>query len=110
MGELQPGAFLIQKDVRGKKTYGKEEGTQPPTHSLFPFDSAFRSEKRKSQLLSHVQLFATPWTVACQAPLSIMEWITIFFKLQTKILKGKMIFFLLMDAIMLDNTIIIEKI
>ena len=39
-----------------------------------------------------------------------MEWITIFFKLQTKILKGKMIFFLLMDAIMLDNTIIIEKI
>ena len=22
------------------------------------------------QLLSHVQLFATPWTVACQAPLS----------------------------------------
>ena len=41
---------------------------------------------------------------------SIMEWITIFFKLQTKILKGKMIFFLLMDAIMLDNTIIIEKI
>ena len=25
----------------------------------------------KSQLLSHVQLFATPWTVACQAPLSM---------------------------------------
>ena len=23
------------------------------------------------QLLSHVQLFATPWTVACQAPLSM---------------------------------------
>ena len=24
-----------------------------------------------AQLLSHVQLFATPWTVACQDPLSI---------------------------------------
>ena len=23
------------------------------------------------QLLSHVQLFVTPWTVACQAPLSM---------------------------------------
>ena len=23
------------------------------------------------KLLSHVQLFATPWTVACQAPLSM---------------------------------------
>ena len=28
-------------------------------------------EKRKCLLLSHVQLFATPWTVACQVPLSI---------------------------------------
>ena len=24
-----------------------------------------------AQLLSHVQLFETPWTIACQAPLSI---------------------------------------
>lgn len=47
MGELQPGAFLMQKEVKGKKTHVKEEGTQPPTHSLFSFDSAFRSEKRK---------------------------------------------------------------
>ena len=23
-----------------------------------------------AELLSHIQLFATPWTVACQAPLS----------------------------------------
>ena len=72
MREIQPGVVLMQKDVKGKKTYRKEEGTQPPTHSLFPFDSAFRSEKRKSQLLSHVHLFATPWTVACQAPLFIV--------------------------------------
>ena len=72
MGELQPGAFLMLKEVKGKKTYGKEEGTQPPTHSLFLVDSDFRSEKRKSQLLSHVHLFATPWVVACQAPLFIV--------------------------------------
>ena len=24
-----------------------------------------------AQLLSHVQLFATPWTITCQAPLSL---------------------------------------
>ena len=27
--------------------------------------------KVKVKLLSHVQLFATPWTVTCQAPLSV---------------------------------------
>jgi len=27
--------------------------------------------KKKKKLLSHVQLFETPWTVACQAPLSM---------------------------------------
>ena len=26
------------------------------------------------QSLNHVQLFETPWTVACQAPLSRQEW------------------------------------
>ena len=25
--------------------------------------------KKKAYMLNHVQLFATPWTVACQAPL-----------------------------------------
>ena len=36
----------------------------------------------RAQSLSHVQLFATPWTVGCQAPLSmgilqarILEWV-----------------------------------
>ena len=29
------------------------------------------SENVKGKLLSHVQLFATPWTVVCQAPLSM---------------------------------------
>ena len=31
---------------------------------------AKRKERKKVQLLSHVWLFVTPWTVACQAPLS----------------------------------------
>ena len=26
------------------------------------------------QLLSHIQLFETPWTIACQAPLSSISW------------------------------------
>ena len=26
----------------------------------------------RAQLLNHVQIFATPWTVACQAPLSMV--------------------------------------
>ena len=30
-----------------------------------------KSEKAKAKLLSHVQLFATPWTVAYQAPPSM---------------------------------------
>ena len=37
-------------------------------------------------MISHVRLFATPWTVACQAPLSmdilqarILEWVAISF-------------------------------
>ena len=28
----------------------------------------------RAQLLDHVQLFVTPWTVACQAPLSVQEY------------------------------------
>ena len=39
-----------------------------------------------AQLLSHVQLFATPWTIACQAPLSMgilqartLEWVVMPF-------------------------------
>ena len=37
-----------------------------PTTSLLSF-----KEKWKCELLSHVWLFVTPWTVACQAPLSM---------------------------------------
>ena len=31
----------------------------------------FREVERKRKLLGHVRLFVTPWTVACQAPLSM---------------------------------------
>ena len=44
-----------------------------------------KSEK-KVKWLSHVQLFVTPWTIACQAPLSmgilqarILDWVAISF-------------------------------
>ena len=33
--------------------------------------SPLPSKRVKVKLLSHVRLFATPWTVACQAPLSM---------------------------------------
>ena len=32
----------------------------------------FAKLKRKHPLLSHVQLFVTPWTATCQSPLSIV--------------------------------------
>ena len=43
-----------------------------------------KKERKKVKLLSRVQLFATPWTVACQAPLSmefsrVLEWLAIPF-------------------------------
>ena len=50
----------------------------PPTtpHALTLFIEVFSSVQFSSvQLLSCVQLFATPWTAACQAPLStINSW------------------------------------
>ena len=30
-----------------------------------------RKERKQRKSLSHVQLFVTPWTIACQAPLSM---------------------------------------
>ena len=49
-------------------------------------DDAFHGLDRKGMLsrFSHVQLFATPWTIACQTSLSmsilqarILEWVAI---------------------------------
>ena len=34
-------------------------------------DIYYEKVKLKVKLLSHVRLFATPWTVACRAPLSM---------------------------------------
>ena len=44
--------------------------TSSHTHSVFLF-LFFSVIKVKVKSLSHVWLFATPWTVACQAPLSM---------------------------------------
>ena len=44
----------------------------------------FKKQNKNKQVLNHVQLFATLWTVACQSPLSmgffqgrILEWVAI---------------------------------
>ena len=34
-------------------------------------DRRYMTQNRRAQLLSHVQLFATPWTAAHQTPLSV---------------------------------------
>ena len=39
--------------------------------SPFSQMALFQRQGAVAQLLSHVHLFATPWTVACQAPLSM---------------------------------------
>ena len=39
--------------------------------ALFPIATIWEGTQWKSKLFSHVQLFMTPWTVACQAPLSM---------------------------------------
>ena len=55
-----------------------------------PLDSNWilckKKERKKAKLLSRVQLFDTPWTVAYQDPQSmrffqarILEWVAIFF-------------------------------
>ena len=47
----------------------------------------------RSQLLSHVQLFVTPWTVACQASLfqaRILEWVAISFSRGSSHLESKL--------------------
>ena len=51
--------FALRSLIRFIKfPHGKTQG-----NSTFPFSSV--------QLLSHVQLFETPWTTSCQVPLSI---------------------------------------
>ena len=51
-------------------------------YSIFPPTPLYSKVKVKVKLLSHVQLFVTPWNVAHQAPPSmarIMEWVAISF-------------------------------
>ena len=43
----------------------------PLLYSLFFRSKSLRSEYVRAQLLSHVRLFVTLYTVACQAPLSM---------------------------------------
>ena len=43
----------------------------PHSFMVLPKNSPHLNEKVHAQLISYVQLFATLWTVACQAPLSV---------------------------------------
>ena len=50
------------------------------------YQLSYQGSPKSISLLSHIQLFVTPWTVACQAPLSIgilqvriLEWVALPF-------------------------------
>ena len=52
---------------RSQKTWSMKTAPPRPTAEILPKNEAHKHV----QLLSHVLLFATPWTVACQVPLSV---------------------------------------
>ena len=52
---------------RSQKTWSMKTAPPRPTAEILPKNEAHEHV----QLLSHVLLFATPWTVACQVPLTM---------------------------------------
>ena len=74
--ELYKTYYIISFIKISKQEKSIQSGREENTVSI--------GQKWKGQSLSHVCLFATPWAVACQAPLSmgfsrIVEWIAIPF-------------------------------
>ena len=71
---IEPGSPTLQADSLLSETPGKP--LTKGTYTINQFSSV--------QSLSRVRLFATPWTTACQAPLSmgilltrILEWVAV---------------------------------
>ena len=77
-----------QKTLNSKSNFEQENKVGVTTHLAFKI--YYKSTVIKTmwwsevKLLSHAQLFVTPWTIACQAPLSmgfsrqrILEWVDI---------------------------------
>ena len=65
-------------------------------HTVKGFGVINKAERKEVNSLSHVWLFATPWTVACQAPLSpvhgifqarVLKWVAILFSRESSWLR-----------------------
>ena len=65
--------------IRGKLLFGK--AIMPKDYSLRVLASQYFNLCAVccAQSLQSCQIFATPWTVAHQAPLSMLEWLAISF-------------------------------
>ena len=65
---VEPGSPALQADSLPTELQGK------PLDENLNLHKKLRIQEMNVCMLSHVQLFAIPWTIACQAPLS-MEFI-----------------------------------
>ena len=77
-------ANTLEKTLMLGKTEGKEKGMREGEMLGWHHRLSVHAAAAAAQLLSRVRLFATPWTVAPQAPLSmgilqarILEWVAI---------------------------------
>ena len=66
--EAQAGIKIARRNINNLKY---ADNTTFKGESKEELRSLLMKVKVKVKSLSHVQLFATPWTVACQAPLSM---------------------------------------
>ena len=80
---LQPARFLCPWDFLGKNT---EVGCRFLLQGIFSTQGSNPCLFSSVQLLSHVQLFVIPWTVALQASLSITNSQSLFKLMTIKLL------------------------
>ena len=70
---IEPGSPVLQANFLPSEPLAPlpRKRFLPPIFLFLKSSSLEKSSKHNVKLLSRVQLFVTPWTVACQAPLSM---------------------------------------
>ena len=74
MANIHQGNGEMEQPVRnGKEGHplGEGEGHEPERNHTWGQACRLASNSQCASMLSHVRLFATLWTIACQAPLSM---------------------------------------
>ena len=74
MANIHQGNGEMEQPVRnGKEGHplGEGEGHEPERNHRWGQACRLASNSQCASMLSHVRLFATLWTIACQAPLSM---------------------------------------